>query len=155
MSSPPEKPGKPPRGFAITDRPLAPEEPQDATPPSVPPPTTATASVAPEAPRNVSAAAVPPRRSAAPRTANEPPLPPVEFATFVLSLGSSALMHLGEVDRPGTGTIEKNLPMAKHSVDILSMLEEKTRGNLDPSEAQLLENLLFDLRLRYVEATRK
>jgi hypothetical protein len=84
-----------------------------------------------------------------------PPLPPVEFATFVLSLGSSALMHLGEVERPGTGSMEKNLPMAKHSIDILSMLESKTKGNLSAAEAQLLENLLFDLRLRYVEATRK
>ena len=83
------------------------------------------------------------------------PLPPVDFATFSLSLGSSALMHLGEVERPGTGTTEKNLPMAKHSIDILSMLESKTRGNLTAPEAQLLENLLFDLRLRYVEATRK
>ena len=64
-------------------------------------------------------------------------------------------MHLGEVERPGTGTTEKSLPMAKHSIDILSMLEQKTRGNLDPAEAQLLENLLFDLRLRYVEASRK
>jgi hypothetical protein len=83
------------------------------------------------------------------------PLPPVDFATFVLSLGSSALMHLGEVEQPGTGALAKNLPLAKHSIDILSMLESKTKGNLTPPEAQLLENLLFDLRLRYVEATRK
>jgi hypothetical protein len=83
------------------------------------------------------------------------PLPPVDFATFVLSLGSSALMHLGEVEQPGTGATVKNLPLAKHSIDILSMLESKTKGNLTPPEAQLLDNLLFDLRLRYVEATRK
>jgi hypothetical protein len=88
-------------------------------------------------------------------TATAEPLPPVDFATFVLSLGSSALMHLGEVEHPGTGTTEKNLPLAKNSIDLLSMLEAKTRGNLTPPEAQLLENLLFDLRLRYVEATRK
>lgn len=85
----------------------------------------------------------------------EPPLPPVDFATFVLSLGSSALMHLGEVEQPGTGKLEKNLPLAKHSIDLLSMLEGKTKGNLTAPEAQLLENLLFDLRLRYVEALKK
>ena len=93
--------------------------------------------------------------SSPPDKSGEPALPPVDFATFVLSLGSSALMHLGEVEVPGAGTYEKNLPMAKHSIDILSMLEDKTRGNLDPAEGQLLENLLFDLRLRYLEASRK
>jgi Domain of unknown function (DUF1844) len=81
-------------------------------------------------------------------------LPPVDFSTFVLSLGSSALMHLGEIEHPSTGTASKNLPMAKHSIDLLSMLEAKTKGNLDPGEAELLENLLYDLRLRYVTAAK-
>ena len=133
--SPSEKTSEP-RGFTITDR-RAGAEPSDA-------PAEAPAAAPPsEAPSSASA------------SASAPPLPPVEFATFVLSLGSSALMHLGELERPGTGTTEKNLPLAKHSIDILSMLENKTKGNLDAGEAQLLENLLFDLRLRYVEATRK
>lgn len=82
-------------------------------------------------------------------------LPPVDFPTFVLSLGSSALMHLGEAPHPGSGASEKDLPLAKHSIDILTMLQEKTRGNLTPPEAQLLENLLYDLRLRYVEVAKK
>jgi hypothetical protein len=81
-------------------------------------------------------------------------LPPVDFSTFVLSLGSSALMHLGEIENPTSGTASKNLPLAKHSIDILSMLEEKTRNNLNTTEAQLLENLLYDLRLRYVTAAK-
>ena len=80
-------------------------------------------------------------------------LPPVDFPTFVLSLGSSALMLLGEAADP-SGSTRKDLPMAKHTIDILSMLEEKTKGNLNATEAQLLENLLFDLRLRYVDAAK-
>ncbi len=81
-------------------------------------------------------------------------LPPLDFSTFVLSLGSSALMHLGEIEQPGTGATTKNLPMAKHSIDILSMLQDKTKGNLNTNESQLLENLLYDLRLRYVTAAK-
>jgi hypothetical protein len=82
-------------------------------------------------------------------------LPPVDFPTFVLSLGSSALMHLGMAPDPASGATEKSLPMAKHTIDILAMLQEKTKGNLAPPEAELLENLLYDLRLQYVEASRK
>ena len=81
-----------------------------------------------------------------------PEIPTVDFHTFVLSLGSSALMHLGELERPGAGAAEKDLPMAKHTIDILAMLQEKTKGNLTPDEAKLLESLLYDLRLRFVEA---
>ena len=78
--------------------------------------------------------------------------PGIDFHTFVLSLGSSALLHLGELERPGAAGPEKNLPMAKHTIDILGMLQEKTRGNLTPAEEKLMESLLYDLRLRYVEA---
>lgn len=81
-------------------------------------------------------------------------LPPVDFSTFVLSLGSSALMHLGEVEHPQSGGLHKDLPMAKHTIDLLSMLQAKTKGNLTPQEEKLLESLLYDLRLRYVEAAR-
>lgn len=84
----------------------------------------------------------------------------MDFPTFVLSLGSSALLHMGEGGEQAQGagegppSVEKDLELAKHSIDILSMLEEKTRGNLSTTEAQLLENLLFDLRLRYVDAAK-
>jgi len=81
-----------------------------------------------------------------------PTLPAVDFHTFVLSLGSSALLHLGELEHPDVGAPQKDLPLAKHTIDILVMLEEKTRGNLTPAEEKLIGSLLYDLRLRYVEA---
>lgn len=90
-------------------------------------------------------AAVKSARGEAPKS-----LPPADFATLVLSLGSSAIMYLGE-DPQGNQT-ERNLPMAKHAIDLLSVLEEKTKGNLSGEEGHILESLLFDLRLRYVEA---
>jgi hypothetical protein len=91
--------------------------------------------------------------------ATKPPVaegpPAMDFHTFVLSLGSSALMHLGELEAPGPGGPQKDLPMAKHTIDILAMLQDKTRGNLTADEEKLLESLLYDLRLRFVEARQK
>jgi hypothetical protein len=81
-------------------------------------------------------------------------LPAVDFHTFVLSLGSSALLHLGELEHPEGGAAEKDLPLAKHTIDILSMLEEKTKGNLTSAEEKLMQSLLYDLRLRYVNASK-
>ena len=81
-------------------------------------------------------------------------LPAVDFHTFVLSLGSSALLHLGELEHPDVGAAQKDLPLAKHTIDILAMLQEKTKGNLTAAEDKLIESLLCDLRLRYVEATK-
>jgi hypothetical protein len=83
-----------------------------------------------------------------------PALPAVDFHTFVLSLGSSALLHLGELEHPDAGAPQKDLPLAKHTIDILVMLAEKTKGNLTPAEDKLIESLLYDLRLRYVEASK-
>jgi hypothetical protein len=99
------------------------------------------------APENAGA----PGRSRAQREA-ERSLPPADFATLVLSLGSSAMADMGEAAGPEGGQPTRNLPMAKHAIDLLTVLEEKTKGNLTAEEAQLLESLLFDLRLRYVEA---
>jgi hypothetical protein len=82
-------------------------------------------------------------------------LPAVDFHTFVLSLGSSALLHLGELEHPDVGAPQKDLPLAKHTIDILVMLEEKTKGNLTAAEEKLIASLLYDLRLRYVEAQKK
>jgi hypothetical protein len=81
-------------------------------------------------------------------------LPAVDFHTFVLSLGSSALLHLGELDHPDGGQPEPDLGLAKHTIDIISMLQEKTRGNLSPPEEKLIESLLYDLRLRYVDKSK-
>jgi hypothetical protein len=163
MSSPGDKSegADTPRGFAVSDRRSFTDSGETREPDRPPPPAPAAASAG--GPAGAGEPAPPPatETSAADTAPAEPPrarsgrLPPVDFPTFVLSLGSSALMHLGEAPHPGQQTPKPDLTMAKHTIDLLSMLEEKTRGNLNPSEAQLMENLLFDLRLRYVEATKK
>jgi hypothetical protein len=82
----------------------------------------------------------------------EPPpqFPEINFATFVASLNASALLHLGAIEDPASGTKNKSLPMAKQTIDILNMLQEKTAGNLSDEEENLLKNILYDLRIMYV-----
>jgi hypothetical protein len=79
------------------------------------------------------------------------PLPEVHFATFIISLSSSALMHLGEIPELESQKSVVDLPLAKQIIDTLAMLQEKTRGNLDPDENRLMNSVLYDLRLRYVQ----
>jgi hypothetical protein len=81
--------------------------------------------------------------------------PDIDFGTFIMSLASSALVHLGEIAHPEGREHEANLPLAKQTIDILGMLQEKTRGNLLKEEAELLEHLLLDLRLKYVAAKKR
>ena len=83
----------------------------------------------------------------------EPPpqFPEINFSTFVVSLNASALLNLGAIEDPSSGAKNKNLPMAKQTIDILSMLQEKTVGNLNAEEESLLKNILYDLRLMYVK----
>ncbi len=81
----------------------------------------------------------------------EPPLPEINFSTFVVSLNASALLHLGAIEDPTTGQTNKNLSMAKQTIDILNLLEEKTVGNLSTEETNLLKNILYDLRIIYVK----
>ncbi len=78
-------------------------------------------------------------------------LPAINFATFIFSLNSSALVQLGLMDDPGTGKKVKNLPLAKQTIDILGLLEEKTRGNLSREEEDMLKHILYDLRILYVK----
>ncbi len=78
-------------------------------------------------------------------------LPEIKFSTFIFSLNSSALFHLGLVPDPTTGKNEKNFLLAKQTIDIIGMLDEKTRGNLTDDEEKLLRNVLHDLRLMYVK----
>lgn len=80
-------------------------------------------------------------------------LPALDFPTFVLSLSHSALVHLGDADDPATGRREPNLAMARQTIDLLAMLQEKTRGNLDGEEERVLEQALYDLRMRFVEVS--
>ncbi len=93
-----------------------------------------------------------PEKAAEPeKTAEDFQLPKINFATFIFSLNSSVLMHLGVIDDPSTGKQVKNLPIAKQTIDILGMLEEKTQGNLTEDEAKMLKNILYDLRMIYVK----
>ena len=80
-------------------------------------------------------------------------LPQINFPTFVISLNASALLNLGAIEDPTTGKRTKNLPMAKQTIDILTMLEEKTRGNLTDEEEKIMQNVLYDLRIIYVKET--
>jgi hypothetical protein len=80
------------------------------------------------------------------------PLPEVSLSSLVFSLSSSALLHLGEIADPQTGEKKEDLALAKHSIDTIGMLKEKTKGNLTKEEDQFLESILTDLRWRYVKA---
>ena len=79
----------------------------------------------------------------------------ITFAAFVLSLAHTAAVHFGDIPDPVSGQAsEANLPAAQQMIDILSLLEAKTRGNLTAEERQLLDQLLFELRMRYVEVSK-
>ncbi len=78
-------------------------------------------------------------------------LPKIDFSTFVLSINSSALVQLGLIEDPSTGQKTKNIPLAKQTIDILGMLEEKTSGNLTGDEENILKNILYELRMLYVK----
>ena len=79
--------------------------------------------------------------------------PEVSFVAFVFSLASNAAVHFGDIPDPMTNERRPvDLEAAQQLIEILGMLEEKTRGNLTPEERQLLEQLLYELRMRYVEA---
>ncbi len=80
---------------------------------------------------------------------------PIEFTTFLLGLASTTLIHLGESPHPETNKPEVDLVLARQSLDLLSLLRDKTRGNLTADEERVFENLLADLRLRYVEASKR
>ena len=88
-------------------------------------------------------------------TAQANALPEIDFSTFAISLSTQVLMHLGEISNPISGKVEGDISVAKQMIDILGMLCEKTRGNLNANEAQLMEGILFDLRMKYVEAVKK
>ena len=88
-----------------------------------------------------------------PRT--RPPLPPASFPLLLATLGTQALMALGFLPNPVSEKTEQDLEQAKHLIDMLGVLEEKTKGNLTADEKRQLDSLLFDLRLQYVEASKR
>jgi len=90
---------------------------------------------------------IPPKKETA-----SAPLPEVTFSSLIFSLSSTAFLHLGEIPDPSTGEKTKDLALAKHVIDTIGMLKEKTEGNLTKEEKQLIENILTELRLRYVKA---
>jgi hypothetical protein len=105
----------------------------------------------------------PPRREPEPEPAPAEPPPPgpehgpvpeMTFSAFVISLTTQALMHLGEIADPQHPDVGRDLPAAKQMIDLLGILSDKTKGNLDTAEEQLLGDMLYDLRMRYVELSR-
>lgn len=86
------------------------------------------------------------------KESSDVPMPEVTFSAFIMSLGSAALVGLGEAPDPANGKIEKDLLLARHNIDILEMLRQKTEGNLDQRENALIESMLCELRLKYVLA---
>lgn len=80
---------------------------------------------------------------------------PVNFSSFILSLATSALIHLGQEANPATGERSVELPSARQVIDLISLLEEKTKGNLTKEEESLLSQILFTLRMKYVEVEKK
>jgi hypothetical protein len=81
-------------------------------------------------------------------------LPAIDFATFVMSLSHSALVHLGDAPDPSGGPARPDVAMAKQTIDLLGVLQEKTTGNLSGEEERLLDQVLYDLKMRYVEVAR-
>jgi hypothetical protein len=133
--------GQEKRGFKVEDRRRF-SETGDVRPERVgkddegsPPPATDAASAAPESPPDSHDVEI-------------------NFTTFLLSLSTQALAHLGEIPNPISQTVEIDLGAAKQLIDILGVLKEKTQGNLDKVENGLLESVLYDLRLKYVERAR-
>ena len=81
---------------------------------------------------------------------HDAPAMPVTFSSFVISLGSSSLMLMGEQLDPHQAPLSVNLPQAKEIIDLLSVLEDKTKGNLTPEEQTVLRDMLYALRMKYV-----
>ena len=141
------------KAFTISDKrlftkegarrdPDAPREPPAASPP--PPPRR-------EAPR----AEEPPRQRPEPGTGPRRDLPPADVATLVNMLATNAMVFMGQIPAPGSQQYLRNLPQAQHMIDLLMVLREKTQGNLTREEEQMLQELLPQLQMAYVSASRQ
>ncbi|WP_136797725.1 MULTISPECIES: DUF1844 domain-containing protein [Desulfosediminicola] len=89
-----------------------------------------------------------------PNTKGQCVMPEVTFSAFVMSLNTSVLYHLGEIRDPQTGKTEINHELARHAIDTLVMLQEKTKGNLSTEEEEMLKNIVYDVKLRFVKAVK-
>ena len=132
------------KGFTVQDRRRFSPETGEARPESSESPTESESASAPSEAQD----------SHTPEASSEA-LPEINFSTFVISLSTQALMHLGEVPSPLSGKFESDVPAAKQMIDLLAMLREKTRSNLNANEDRLMQDILFDLRMKYVEAVKK
>jgi len=108
-----------------------------------------------EEPAPSAAAEAQPSAATRAERAHPSPEPEINFATFVVGLSTQALAALGEMPDPATGENLRDLHAAQQLIDIIGMLREKTRGNLDHEEDGLMEAILFDLRMKYVELARQ
>ena len=90
-----------------------------------------------------------------PESAETSQLPQLDFSTFILSLSHSAVADLGDVPAGSGGRSERDLVMARQTIDILSLLSDKTKGNLTGEEERLLEQVVFELRMRYIEVSKE
>ena len=93
------------------------------------------------------------RKEAERPRAEEQPLPPATFASFIASLAAQTLIQLGEIESPVSGKRQVDLAGAQYSIDLLSMVRDKTKGNLTQEEERQLDGALFDLRMRFVKAS--
>ncbi len=130
------KDGEEDRGFTVTDRRARTGDAARAQPTASPSPSPGQ-----------------PEERPGERPHDEPPTGPVDFSGLLMSLASNAMIHLGE-PLPDGRTAPVNLPHAQEMIDLLALLDAKTKGNLTPAESSLLANLLYTLRLRYVEKAR-
>jgi len=96
--------------------------------------------------------AAPEKEQAGGKTAKAESLPPLDFTSFILSLSSSVLMHLGVVENPVTKKTEKELPVARQTIDLIELLKDKTDGNLTEEESKLMDNVLHELRMLYIKS---
>ena len=96
----------------------------------------------------------PGQKEEAERTEEQDPSQGVNFASFLLSLVTTGMVHLGEIPEPNTGQKSEDLEGARQMIDILSLLQEKTEGNLSGEEAKLLENLLYELRMKFLSKSK-
>ncbi len=87
--------------------------------------------------------------------AKDMPIPEVNFSTFIMSLSSSAMVHLGEIAEPSTGKVEYSPVLAKQSIDVLALLEDKIKNGITEDEERLLCELLYNLRMKFVQKTKK
>src|SRR5262249_44024871 len=95
------------------------------------------------------------RAGGSPPAPDSEALPAIDFSTFVLSLSHSALVHLGDAPALEGDSRERDLALAKQTIDLLGILQEKTRNNLSGEEERLLDQVLYDLRLRFVEISKE